>query len=65
MHEGTIGLVIRHQTPSSRPTLKSVAPAGNLNYIFTRKTGQTGEKCFGELHMRHKPFKTAKTLQAI
>ena len=38
--------VIRHQTPSSRPTLKGVSPAGNLNHFFTGKTVSTG-KNFG------------------
>ena len=36
--------VIRHQTPNSRPTLKGVAPARNLNHILTEKTGQNGKK---------------------
>ena len=57
--------VIRHQTPSSRPTLKGVAPAGNLNHILTGKMGQYGKKVLGELSMRQKLFKTAKTLQAV
>ena len=39
LHESTIALVlswndvIRNQTPSSWPTLKGVAPVGNLNHI--------------------------------
>ena len=47
-----------------------VAPEGNLNHIFTGKTGQKGKNWEGgggggELSMRQKLFKTAKTLQAI
>ena len=57
--------VTRHQTPSSRPTLKGVAPAGNLSHILTGKMGQNGKYFLGGLSMRQKLFKTAKTLQAI
>ena len=47
------------------PILKGVAPAGNLKHVFTRKSGQNRKKNLGELSMRQKLFKTAKTLQAI
>ena len=57
--------VIRHQTPSSRPTFKGVAPEGNLNHILTEKTGQREKNVLGGLSMHQKLFKTAKTLQAI
>ena len=57
--------VIRHQTPSLRPSFKGVAPVGNLNHILTGKTGQSGKNFLGGLSMHQKLFKTAKTLQAI
>ena len=31
----------------TRPTVKGVAPGGNLNHIFTGKTGQNEKKYFG------------------
>ena len=49
----------------NRPILKGVAPAGNLKRVFTGKLSQNRKKILGELCMRHKLFKTAKTLQAI
>ena len=42
-----------------------VASAGNLNHIFTGKTGQNGKNNLGELSIRQKLFKTTKTIQAI
>ena len=36
--------VTRHQTPRSRPTLKGVAPAGNLSHILTGKWVRTGKR---------------------
>ena len=47
------------------PILKGVAPAGNMKRVFTEKSGQKRKKNLGELCMRQKLFKTAKTLQAI
>ena len=49
----------------NRPILKGVAPAGNLKRVFTGKSGQNRKNILGELCMRQKLFKTAKTLQAI
>ena len=49
----------------NRPILKGVAPAGNLKRVFTGKSGQNRKKILGELCMRQKLIKTAKTLQAI
>ena len=45
----------------NRPILKGVAPAGNLKRVFTGKSGQKRKKILGELCMRQKLFKTAKT----
>ena len=42
-----------------------LAPAGNVNHIFMGKMGQNGKIILGQLSMRQKLFKTAKTLQAI
>ena len=49
----------------TRPILKGVAPAGNLKRVFTGKSSQNRKNFLGELSMRQKLFKTAKTLQAI
>ena len=44
----------------TQPTLKGVAPAGNLNYIFMGQNMSELQNNLGELSMRQKLFKTAK-----
>ena len=49
----------------NRSILKGVAPAGNLKRVFTGKSGQNRKNFLGELCMRQKLFKTAKTQPLI
>ena len=66
LHESMIALVLScneliRQSPSSRPTLKGLAPAGNLNYIFTGKTVKTGKNFLESYLLHQKLFKTGTT----